>query len=538
MKKKLLNRFRAALFPILGLMALLSLVACSDNTTYITSASGDTRADQFISSLNSIGYSVKEGSAHLIDPAYYVNYKVVDSAAGNNAGQPYKRLQIPEYQGGAATTEETTNGVFRLQPYEAIVYLGPTPPKGDYFSFTPFLWARGVDKKPSNTNPLKVDWIFAALGDPLNNLQIKVEGGGSTFQKNTMIIFTADQGVNDRIVAQAKAAGYPESMINTYIIPSKLLQMGVDNRLKNDSFLILVRTANVYEPQALTDYNNNDHYARIFRVTPATVPAPLQPYDTPPMAVRDVKPEGELVDPRIHDGKTLAQSLDDLKEAIIRQTQYVQHKPYESVRWFAESRDVLLNKDSASADYHKYVAGEAADTPYLRTSSAGVAANFTLGEDEMVIVYGVNHEATGLSTYSNFSVYSERVLNPLPTLDYTFGYGNPVWSGITGMGSKDSKDPIYGYNHFTNSAFNYLPRTNPHAKYLYAVRVLRKAPADPDKKPWIVVPEPTAEGGPASGIALTDPVTIGYRAYVNPKTTHGPGYNDIIPDRAIWFRLK
>ena len=96
------------------------------------------------------------------------------------------------------------------------------------------------------------------------------------------------------------------------------------------------------------------------------------------------------------------------------------------------------------------------------------------------------------------------------------------------MGSKDSSDPLYGYNRFGDSAYNYLPLTNKHGKYLYAVRVLRQPPADPEKKPWITVPEPTPEGGPASGIVLTDPVTIGYRAYVNPATTHGPDYGDII----------
>ena len=89
MKNEMLTWLRAALFPILGPIVLLQLMACSDSTPYVTSASGDTRADQFISSLNSIGYSVKEGSAHLTDPVTigyraYVNPKTTHGPGNNN----------------------------------------------------------------------------------------------------------------------------------------------------------------------------------------------------------------------------------------------------------------------------------------------------------------------------------------------------------------------------------------------------------------------------------------------------------------------
>ncbi|HQN01608.1 MAG TPA: hypothetical protein PLL36_11050 [Candidatus Hydrogenedentes bacterium] len=532
---------RAVLFTGLAFMLILQLAACEGDTkkTVIVSGPADNRADQFVAGLKADGHVVQEGSMPLSDIAYYTNYNVTDSAAGFNYGVPYKRLQIPSPE----TEDEPvkSSGIFRLQPYEAIVYVGLTPPSGDYFSFTAFLWSRFAGKISK-----KGDWIFAALGDPLNNTQIKVEGGGNTFQKNTIIIFTADQAVNDRIVAQAKAAGYPESMINTYVIPSKLLHMGVnalDATNQDDSFLILVRAANVYNAKSLSDYNSNDNYARVFRVTPTTnnMPNPLKPYDTPPMAIRTAKAEQDLVATQ----KSLTDSLKDLKEAIIAKTPHLQYKDYSSTRWFAESRDILLETDRNSSNYHKFVAGEASDTPYLRSSSGDVAANFTLGEDDMVIVYGINHAATGLSTYSNFAVYGEKILCPcpddpiLPSIPpkYTFGCGDPIWGGVVGMGNRDSKDPLYGKNHFTDSANYYIPN-DPNKKYLYAVRVLRQAPSDPERKPWIVVPEPTAEGGPASGISLTDPMFIGYRAYVSPITGHGPDYDDIIPDQAIWFKTK
>ncbi|MDQ5987827.1 MAG: hypothetical protein CSYNP_03573 [Syntrophus sp. SKADARSKE-3] len=539
MMNSVITWLRVVLFSSLVFMSLLQLAACKGDTyNTLTTSSADNRADQFVQGLTNNGNIVQEGSMPLSDIAYYTNYNITDSAAGFNYGVPYKRLQVPSYKATEADDQATgTSGIFRLQPYEAIVYVGLTPPSGDYFSFTPFLWSRSAGKISK-----KGDWIFAAVGDPLNNTQIKVEGGGSTFQKNTIIIFTADQAVNDRIVAQAKAAGYPESMINTYILPSKLLNMGVNSPINNqdDTFLILVRAANVYNAKSLNDYNSNDNYARVFRVTPTSnnIPNPLKPYDTPPMATRKAKTEQDLVKTE----KSLADSLRDLRNEIIKaHTPYIQYNDYSSIRWFAESRDILMEKDPNSPNYHKFVAGEASDTPYLRSSSGGVAANFTLGKDDIVVVYGINHAVTGLSTYSNFAVYGEKILNPCPDDStppkYTFGCGDPIWGGVVGMGNRDSKDPLYGKNNYTDSANYYIPN-DPNKKYLYAVRVLRQAPSDPERKPWIVVPEPTAEGGPASGIALTDPMFIGYRAYVSPITGHGPDYGDIIPDQAIWFKMK
>ena len=189
--------------------------------------------------------------------------------------------------------------------------------------------------------------------------------------------------------------------------------------------------------------------------------------------------------------------------------------------------------------YHTFVAGEASDTPYLRSAMHGIPANFSLKNDEMVIVYGVNHQATGLATYSNFSVYGENILQQEDPKAYLFGHNDPIWCGVTGMGSKDSNDPLNGSNHFTGSARYFLP-DDPNADYLYAVRVVRNPPLQSPSQelpPFVVVNEPTTEDGPASGIALDAPVTIGYRAYLNPATGSGPSYADIIPDRAIWFKL-
>jgi hypothetical protein len=46
-----------------------------------------------------------------------------------------------------------------------------------------------------------------------------------------MIISTADKGVNSRIRAAAKSSGYSESIINTNVIPSPILKMGLEEKM-------------------------------------------------------------------------------------------------------------------------------------------------------------------------------------------------------------------------------------------------------------------------------------------------------------------
>ncbi len=81
------------------------------------------------------------------------------------------------------------------------------------------------------------------------------------------------------------------------------------------------------------------------------------------------------------------------------------------------------------------------------------------------------------------------------------------------------------------------------APYLYVVRVVRKARATGKDPYHVVVPEPTRSPyfrGELSSdsIPLDRPAMIGYRAYLNPHTKLGPRHEDLIPDRAIWFRLR
>jgi hypothetical protein len=146
------------------------------------------------------------------------------------------------------------------------------------------------------------------------------------------------------------------------------------------------------------------------------------------------------------------------------------------------------------------------------------------------VVYGVNHVATGIATYSSFAVYGEWQLYPLPLDPPLFAYGvaDPIWNGVVDITS----------HAFARSAEHYIPR-DPMARYLYAVRVVRPARANP-RDPYCVVVPDQGVAGPLfpDAIPLNKPAMIGYRAYLNPATGAGPAYEDLIPDRAILFKLK
>jgi hypothetical protein len=466
----------------------------------------DSRVGAFRAALESDGFTVGDGTTGPVNLPAMVDVGYIDSAAGNNLGQPYKGIYI-----------NPVVGPFWLQPDEAIVYVGPTPPRVDYFSFTPFLWLRHYPTPPVR------DWLFASLGDPLNNALIKTEGGGDPFNANTMVIFTADRGIYERVAAAANTAGYPESMLNLYTFPSSVLNMGTS--LSDDRFAIGLRTANFKDEAAGERYLNDPNWANVFLISPRTPPA-LDPLPQPPPRERNWRPEGTLV-------PGVRKALNRLDRAIVAQTSHTRARKFGSKRWFYDSKDVL-GDDPSSPAYRQFVAGESSDTPYLRTARKGNPVNFKLRRRDRVVVYGVNHAATGLATYSNFGVYGDWRINtcerPMPS--YSYGCGDPIWNGVASMTSHD----------FRGSAKRYLPH-NPLARYLYAVTVVRnkrKCPAGRDDPYCLKVPRPS-EPRPyrppsADGIGIKYPLMIGYRAYLNPHTHSGPSYRDIIHDRSILFR--
>ncbi|MBF0497851.1 MAG: hypothetical protein HQK58_14965, partial [Deltaproteobacteria bacterium] len=403
---------------------------------------------------------------------------VIISCNGNNSSNPYMIASVPPV--GYTTTENPPLS-FYMRPDEAIVIIGRTPPPVSYFSFRSFVFNRWVPQEDIRHK------MFNSLGDPHNMLTMKTAGdqAGNPYGQGYVLISVADKGTEDRIRKALKSAGIPDSIINTDVISPNIVKLNSDiDTTKDDSMIILHRLAlwqYGYE-QAGQDYLDNPT-AYVFRVTPdpKTDKAKYSP-----LPVEKLRPRGT--------GLTemdLTPEVETLRQAILAKYPGTSADELRPATWLEESLDAFQrNVDTL---------GESRDTVYLRNEG-----NFSLADDEFLIVYGVNHEATGKATYSNFTVYDA--------------------CKACGVESENSRM-------LAGSALDYFvgnPNLPPHVDKLYAWKVARDCKGDPHCTT-------VQTGNCPLAIEKTGQMFIGFRAYVEPATKIGPAFTEIIFDRVIRF---
>jgi len=431
--------------------------------------------DAFRLALELDGFIVQEGKFESFDIIGLYDAGYLDSCYGNNPSTPYMLCFLPpppgqkainEYEGDADTLDNETLSDFRLRSDEALLFIGRTPPECKYFSFRSYVYDRYFPEEGKRKR------IFASLGDPLNLMTIKTDGD-SPFNASTIIVMAADEMINDRVITAGIVAGFPESIMNSDVIPPQLVRMGLDQ--DDDKFLMLTRLAFFEDQEAGKEYMNGTA-AKVFRLTPETLPNTTEPYGTPALRVRGTGNTSEL---------DLTSTLDELRVAILQENEGASITELTTQVWLYEGYDALQRGID--------VIGENRDTSYLRTD------NFTLGTNEFLIVYGVNHAMTGRATYCNFGVYGADILN--------------------GVGAVADMD-------LTGTADRYLPG-NTLAKYLYVYKVSRNC----TESNCLVVPW----GVKAHGIELDQPAFVGFRAYLEEATKSGPSWSEIVYDRVIKF---
>jgi hypothetical protein len=404
---------------------------------------------------------------------------VLPSAYGNNPSTKYLTFFVPPAPGhkipglfakiaSSLGMSQNLSSLWNLGPDEAIVFVGRTPPDCRYFSYDPELMF--------TTFRNETRWIWTCLGDPLNNLVIQTDGtpgglAGNPFDQNTVIIITADKGIDQRVRAAALSAGYAVDILNTQVLPSSILNMGVEN--DSDIFILTIRPALFKDQQAGAAYINNTP-ATIFRITP-NESTKLDPYNVPELRIRGT-------------GKTkfgLLNDLNELRRAILTKYNGSNATELPTSKWFTEQYTGLqtgINTFGPNNDAcYLWTANQTVaspEPPFCNLSQYyGFSRNppITLGNDtnDFIIVYGVNHVATGKARYQNFAVF-----------------GADVWNGVGAVTDQD----------FNGTAEAYLPG-DPNAKYLYVYKVARHANGDPH-----CFELPTGPG--AYGIALDQPLFI------------------------------
>ena len=461
----------------------------------------------FQQALEKDGFTVQRGALGFFDLIKLYDLGVLPNALGNNPSTRYLSYFVPPAPGQKVPKELTkiaaTLGInlhatpfWNLGPDEAVVFVGRTPPECRYFSLDLQL----VERTYGN----EARWIFSNIGDTVNNLVINTEGtpngaAGNPFNQTTVIVATADRGIDQRIRAAALSAGYSDNLFNTQVLPSSMLNMGVENN--SDKFLIGLRPAFYKDKQAGDNYLNNTP-AIVFRVTP-NLTTKLDPYDYPKQRVRGT-------------GTTEFDLMDDqeqLKKAILN--------TYSNLNATELPTSMIVPSDAIQRGIDAM--GPDNDACYLWTSNLTTLSptppfpdlskyydfqphpTVTLGSDpnEFIIIYGVNHVATGKATYSSATIY-----------------GAHGWNGV---------GTIHDAN-FNGTAQEYLP-DNPNAKYLYVYKIARNCNGDLN-----CFEVPTGPG--AYGIALDQPLMIFWRMYLEKATKTGPSYSEIVYDRAIKFSPK
>ena len=394
-----------------------------------------------------------------------------DHALYSNS-QPYLAPAVPK----SAAEPGTMSPLFRLSRDEAIVFIGRTPPPERYFGFYPFIRSR------VNSDGIRQS-LWASLGDPVNNLSVKTTGS-SPFNSPVALIFTSDQGIDARVRKALERAGYPSAIINTVVFPAPMLNLGHGDAA--DEFIIALRNS-MWQNRADGEAYIHDPPLTIFRVTPQAETT-ANPFPVPRLRVRGTG----------HSEFQMMDKLKLLRQRIIDQNQNLQATDIPTQDTAYEGYDYLQR----GADPW----GDARDAMYLTSGwvpEFGANVDIKLADGEFLMVYGVNHFATGKASYHSFNVYSSI-------------------EGKVPIGSVE--DPA-----FPGTASPYLYDDPAAANMMYAFKVSRNCGQEPNCV-QLALPN-------CSRLTIGPNTTLGifFRMYLEPETMVGPAMPEILYDRVIKF---
>lgn len=435
------------------------------------------KTEKFVNNLVKKGFDVKEGEYKELDFMGLYCSGIIDSCNGNNASNRYLAAVVPPLEEQADTAFEF---LFRIRRNEAIVVVGPTPPPCDYYSYVSLLYSR-YEEGWGPTNSHK---IFSSFGDPLSRFTIKTTGGD--FNKNVVIVYTADRKTKQAVRAAARSAGFPDQAFNTSVIPSSILKTNDTLDATSDQIIIGQRTALWKDGSDDGGGYIENPGVRVFRVTPQD--GSHDPLPTPPPMVRG-------------SGSTefdLGPAVEKLREAILNQNSTLVAQELITDQWVLQSPIAIQTLTNTM--------GDSSDTTYLSTRQL---FKLTDNPNDFLIVYGANHQKTRKAVYHNITIYS----------------------GYKACGIATAYDHCYADDciAFAGSADVYLPNEAPGiSDKLYAVKVARHCNGEP-----YCLEVPIA--GCGEGTALDDEMFVAFRAYIDPKTNTGPSYTELLFDRVIHF---
>lgn len=429
----------------------------------------------FRTALEQDGYTVRPGSTIALN--FVAQWCAGTPIPGYNSAvysnnQQYLQLLVPKSE-----QDPTPGNPFQLGAAEAVVLIGLTPPPERYFAFQPFLRFQampdGLTKRP----------LWTTLGDSASNATVKTTGS-SSFNSPVALIFTPDQGTDARVRKALERSGYPAAIHNTLVFPAPMLRLGYGTAA--DEFSIVLRNA-LWDKDSDGDTYVQNPPLHLFRVTPPAETA-KNPFPVPELRVRGTG-RGEM---------DLMNKLGQLREGIIAAnpgftaTDFgTQSAGYEGYDYMQRGVDPLGDSRDALFVVGGYM-------PEYQSND-----EITLGDGEFLMIYGINHTATGKAVYHNFNVYESKV-------------------GKAPLGGADDRT-------FVGTASRYLSQDPAAANLMYAYKVSR----DCRGESYCV----TLGLENCSRLTVDKDTVLGmiFRMYLEPATKAGPAMPEVLYDRVMKF---
>lgn len=488
------------------------------------------KVPRFLEQIQKAGFSTQEGSFAYFDLVEEVcsGEDGYFSAMGNNPWpNSYFVLQIPNPQNVNYVLPFAIN--WQMRQDEAIVIIGENPPPVRYFGFQTWVNMGPASSAGANVTDNRT-LIGSAFGDSVNNLTVRPTGP-DPFGRPIVLIVTGNRQTERLVRKAVLAAGYPNAMINVERLSTVIAPLGYG---PGGSILMTAQRFGVpldgtllenYVRRSIDDDPDNDPY-HAFRVSPNNELIP-DPYSVPKLRVRGTG-QSEM---------DLYPAVTSLGKAILAQEAADNGMPYRELEvrfWqdqLANGQLELVDEPWSGLQNGQFSYQGTRDANYWQTYPP-----FKLRSDvhEYVIVYGVNHHATGKAAYSSFSAYVEPV----------FGTGREIGLG-TVTDPKFDEEGSPG-----DSARRYLQPDDPYYEYadmLYAWKIARHCNAEPY---CLEVGEPTDLDGvpynnnctPQINLEI-DPdrpswasdVFVAFRNYMEPATAVSADTNELVWDRAIYF---
>jgi hypothetical protein len=194
----------------------------------------------------------------------------------------------------------------------------------------------------------------------------------------------------------------------------------------------------------------------------------------------------------------LMNKLDQLRQGIIEAYPGLQHTDIQSKPNFYEGFDYIQRWLDPWGDTRDALFLTAGYLPEF-----GSEDEITLANNEFLIVYGLNHVATGKATYASFNVYASKE-------------------------AKLSIGQVFN-DAFPGTAKPYLPPDDPAGNMMYAYKVSRNCGGEANCL------QLSSDDCPRLTIDANTVLGFIFRMYLEPPTKVGPAFTEILYDRVIKF---